>query len=448
MTMAADSKNFDITGRIVTFARETELAEVPAQAVTQAKLLLLDTLGVCLAATTHEIGKIIAAYASEAPSRAQATILGSRARVDALSAALANGTLANALDFDEGNHVVTTVLPAAFAMAERQEASGGALLMAFIIGYETGVRLKDAIDGARDQGRGPTRRGFWHFGLEGPIAAAAASARLLGLGQQATAMALGLSTCSASGFRRNMGTMAKAFHSGHAARAGVEAALLAARGFTADAQALEAPLGFMRALTAPEEPDWSAILDRLGRPFDLAGKVKFKPYPACTPIQPVLEAVLALRREADFTHGDIAEVEADLHTFSLFRLDPADADAVGFSGPYLVAAALVHGKVGLDEVEAEAVQAPPLRSLMKRIRHRPQKEDETVTIRLSDGRALTRKVAPVRRLSGETEVIAKFRDCAGRALSASAVDELQDLVLALERQTDLTRLARLLGGQK
>ncbi|HWG03534.1 MAG TPA: MmgE/PrpD family protein, partial [Beijerinckiaceae bacterium] len=254
-------------------------------------------------------------------------------------------------------------------------------------------------------------------------------------------------TCSAGGFRRNMGTMAKAFHSGHAARAAIEAVLLAERGFTADPEVLEAPLGFMRALTAPEEPDWDAIVARLGHPFGLAGKVKFKPYPACTPIQPVLEAVLALRREAGFGYEDVAAVEADLHIFSLFRLDPADADAVGFSGPYLVAAALVHGKVGLDEVEAEAVHDARVRALMPRIHHRPQKENEMVTIRLADGRSLTRAAAPVRRLAGEAEVVAKYRDCANRVLDADVVAELQERVLALETETDMRRLAELFGGR-
>jgi 2-methylcitrate dehydratase PrpD len=441
------SEHPPVTPRIVAFARDTALADVPADAVAQAKLLILDTLGVSLAAGTHAIGTLIASHASERICRAEATIIGGGGRVDAPNAALANGTLANALDFDEGNHVVTHVLPAALAMAERQGASGSALLTAFIIGYEIGARLKDAIDGARDQGRGPTRRGFWHVGLAGPIAATAAAARLFGLDAQKTAMAIGIASCSAGGFRRNMGTMAKAFHSGHAARAAIEAVLLAERGFTADPQALEAPLGFMRALTAPEEPDWDAVIARLGNPFGLAGKVKFKPYPACTPIQPVLEAVLSLRGEAGFGYEEVVAVEADLHIFSLFRLDPADADAVGFSGPYLVAAAIVHGKVGLDEVEAEAVHDPRVRALMPRIDHRPQKEDETVTIRLADGRILTRAVAPVRRLAGEAQVAAKYRDCANRALDADAVAELQARVLAIETETDIRRLAELYGGQ-
>jgi 2-methylcitrate dehydratase PrpD len=445
--VAADATGLDVTGRIVAFARETQLADVSATAVIQAKWLILDTLGVSLAATTHKIGEIIAAHAAETPSHAQATIIGG-GRIGAAEAALANGTLANALDFDEGNHVVTTALPAVLAMAERQNASGRALLEAFIAGYETGVRLKDAIDGTRNEGRGPTHRGFWHVGLEGPMAAAVAAARLLGLDRQRMAMAIGISTCSAGGFRRNMGTMAKAFHSGNAARAGIEAALLAERGFTADAQALEAPLGFLRAVTAPEAPDWGALTERLGRPFDLAGKVKIKPYPACTPIQPVLEAVLALRREAEIEAEEIASVEADLHTFSLFRLEPPDADAVGFSGPYLVAAALVHGKVGLDEVDDKNVHDQAVRALMQRIRHRKQTSDETVTIALVDGRVLSRKVAPVRRLAGEAEVVAKFRDCAGRALPTKAVDQLQDLVLAIEEQADLERLAMLLASAR
>lgn len=446
MASTAQSDDAEVTSRIVTFVRETRLTDMPAVALEQAKLLILDTLGISLAATSHKIGEIIAAHSNEAIAYEEATIIGCKRRGGAAAAALANGTLANALDFDEGNHVVTHVLPAAFAMAERQGASGSDLLAAFIVGFEVGVRMKDAIDGMRNEGRGPTRRGFWHVGLEGPIAATAATARLLGLDHLGTSMALGISTCSAGGFRRNMGTMAKAFHSGHAARAAIEAALLAERGFTADVQALEAPLGLMRAVTAPEDPDWTAITERLGRPFGLAGRVKIKPYPACTPIQPVIEAVLALRREAGFAGKDVDLVEADLHVFSLFRSDPADADAVGFSGPYLVAAAVVHGKLGLDEVAQENVNDPTVRALMTRICHQPQTEDEKVTIRLADGRILSRRVEPVRRLATPAEVIAKYRDCAGLALPPHAVDELQERVLALDAQIDITRCAMLLRG--
>src|SRR5665213_1679549 len=100
MGTAAQAEDVDMTGRMIAFLQETALAAVPAVALVQAKLLILDTIGVALAATIHPVGAIIAAHAGEAETRAEATIIGSARRVGAPEAALANGTLANALAFD------------------------------------------------------------------------------------------------------------------------------------------------------------------------------------------------------------------------------------------------------------------------------------------------------------------------------------------------------------
>jgi len=128
-----------------------------------------------------------------------------------------------------------------------------------------------AIDARRRAQRGPTHRGWWHVGLVGPIAAALATCRLMPLDARPTASAIGIASCSSGGLRRNMGTMAKALHSGNAARAGIEAATLAQRGFTADRAIIEAPLGFLQAVVNPEDSDLAAITERLGRPYVLEG---------------------------------------------------------------------------------------------------------------------------------------------------------------------------------
>src|SRR5262249_55063218 len=160
----------------------------------------------------------------------------------------------------------------ALAVAEHKGASGRHVLDAVVTGYEVGKRLTQAFDSQRSNERGATYRGWWHVGLVGPIPAAVTAARLLALTRNDTAIALGIAGCSSGGFRRNMGTMAKALHSGLAARAGIEAAQLAQRGFTADPDIIEAPLGFIEAVSLPDERDPDAIMDRLGRPYALAGR--------------------------------------------------------------------------------------------------------------------------------------------------------------------------------
>ena len=259
-------------------------------------------------------------------------------------------------------------------------------------------------------------------------------------------MALGLSTTASGGFRRNLGAMAKALHSGNSARAGVEAALLAADGFTADPQAIEGPLGFARAVCAPDAPDWAA-LDRLGPPFffEKASLAKTKPYPCCTPIQPTLDAALTLRKEHAFAPETIERVEADLHRFSLFRSDASDADAVGFCGAFLVAAALARGKVGLDEVGSQGVRDPQINALMQRVLH-VKRDPETITIFLRDGRKFEAKVGDIRRLTTLDQVVAKFDDCAAHALPRENIEPLRDAILSVEHEPSLARIMALASG--
>jgi 2-methylcitrate dehydratase PrpD len=441
------STNASLTKRLASFAAETSSADIPPAVFGPAKDLILDTVGVALAASDGAVGRILSSYVAEANgSPATATVLGLGIKVAPEAAALANGTLANALDFDEGSHLSTHVLPAALAVAEHHRLSGRAVLEAFIIGTETGARLTQVIDARRRQQRGPTHRGWWHVGLVGPIAAALTASRLLGLDVETTRRAIGIATCSSGGFRRNMGTMAKALHSGNAARSGLQAAYLAQRGFTADPDILDAPLGFLEAVCLPEDRDMDAVTERLGRPYVLEGTLRLKRFPACNPGHPLIDAALRLAGDRTFSHADIETIEADLHPFSLLRSEPDDAMTAGFSGAFLLAATLVHRVFGLDQLRDEVVRDPRVQNLMKRVRHVPAGARESVTVRLRDHRTITADVLPVRRLPPGAAVRAKFRDCARSALSQQAIAAVEDQIMRLDEQPEVATLMELAGA--
>jgi 2-methylcitrate dehydratase PrpD len=436
-----------LTDIIVSFVTGTA-ADVPEAARGSAKPMILDAIGVSMAAASHPIGKIITRYALDAGGEATATIFGAGAKASPAMAALANGTMANALDFDPSGHLATHVLPAALATAEHNRLSGPDLLDAFVIGIEVGRKLTQAFDSHRVKEGGPTYRGWWHVGLVGPIAAAVTAARLLKLDSRQTAMAIGIASCSSGGFRRNMGTMAKALHSGNAARDGIQAAELAKRGFTADAAIIESPLGFMAAVGQPEERDYAAISERLGRPYFLESKLRLKPFPACSRGHPALDAALALRRRESFKGDEIEAIEADLKPFSLLRSEPDDVDAAGFSAAFMLAVALIFGTFGLDQLCQETIDDPRVRALMKRVKHVPAKNGAgKVTVRLSDGRVLSTDVEPIRKLSTLEEIEPKFHQCAGRVLARDAARELQDLILRLDGQPNIDRLMALAGAR-
>ena len=434
-----------ITRKIAFFGLDLRLADLSEAARTNAKLLILDTIGSAVAASVEPIGRIIADHVGEAGG-GPCHVLGFGTPAPPALAALANGALANALDFDEGYHVATHVLPSALAVAEATGASGGDFLAAFAAGYEIASRLTELIDSDRSNANGPTQRGFWHVGLVGPVSAAAVAARLFGLDLLQTQRAIGIATCSSGGFRRNMGTMAKALHSGQAARAGIEAALLARRGFTGDAEIIEAPLGFARAICAPDAPKWSAIADDLGRRFVLERPTPIKIYPACTPIHPAIDAILSLRQDIGAEIEAIEAIEAKFHRFSLFRLVPEDVDGLGFSAPFLLSAAFVRGRFGLGEIGEDMLHDARIQALMRRVVETGG-TPERVTIRFKDGRVVSRDVSKLRRLTDWDSVREKFRSCAAHRLGDAAIAALIAAIETLEAQTEIATITRLATGK-
>lgn len=436
-----------LTEMLASFVAGTASEAIPTEVRAPAKSLILDTIGVALAAFPRPIGKIIVRQVAESTGTpATATILGAGFKASPAMAALANGTLANALDFDDGSHLSTHILPAALAVAEHRGLSGRQMLDAFILANEAAARLTQVIDGKRREMRGPTHRGWWHVGLVGPIAAAMTASRLIGLDSRQTATAIGIASCSSGGFRRNMGTMAKALHSGNAARAGIEAAMLAHRGFTGDTAIIEAPLGFLQAVVLPEERDLAAITERLGRPYVLEAPLRLKRYPACNPGHALIDAAVRLANERRVSPDAIESVEADLRPFSLLRSEPCDEESAGFSGAFLIAATLIHGALTLDQVSDEVVCDPRVRSLMRRIRQVPAGKPELMVVTLRDGRREQIDVRPVSRLAGRAAILEKFRQCAAPVIGRAAAEVLDEQIGTLETLPDLGRLMAAAGG--
>jgi 2-methylcitrate dehydratase PrpD len=235
----------------LTFAlagRSSALAfgELPDDVVEIARHALLDWFGVTLGGS-REAGPatLLASLASSRPADALqgASVVGHAVRLAPLHAALVNGTASHALDFDDVNmtlpgHASVAVIGAALALAEQRDMGGEELITAFVAGYETACRIALAI------GPQPYLRGFHSTGTLGTFGAAAACARLLGLDAERTSVAFGVAASQAAGLKCNFGTMTKSLHAGKACENGLLAALLAADGFTASGEAIEADQGF------------------------------------------------------------------------------------------------------------------------------------------------------------------------------------------------------------
>ena len=261
--------------------------EIPASARQMAQFSLFDGLSVALAARDEPVAKMVRDLVADEGGRPCASVVGLEARVPARAAALANGTIMHALDYDDTHfahigHPTAVVLPAAFAVAEEIDAPASALLDALLIGAEASIRLGLTL------GRAHYDRGFHMTATAGAFGATVAAARLRGLPRTRTAAALSLVATRASGLKSQFGTMGKPFNAGLAASNGVEAAALAARGFVAADDGLGGPQGFIDTLGDPVGEAWAA-------PGFLFEDVKHKLHACCHGLHAALEALREAR---------------------------------------------------------------------------------------------------------------------------------------------------------
>ena len=443
------------TESLAQYVVETELRDIPRKAIDTSKLVILDALGVTLAGSLQPAAKIITDYVRDAGAAPRAGVIGTNLRSETSLAALANGTMAFILDYDDNLHGSTHTLPAALALGEEIGTSGKKLLEGYILGRDVCFRLDAAFDAGRRRNRGgPTSRGWFAGGTTGTLAAAAAAGKVMSLGPKQMATAFGIAASSTGGLRRNFGSMAKALQTGNAARNGVAAVLLAKRGFTADQNILEAPLGLANALCLDGECDWSAMTEDLGKYFYMEQLPTVKRYPTCSPAHRPIEGILELRRQHPFSHEDVESIECDLHVRSLCRTDPQEAIAGANSMPFILAVALLEGKVVVEQFTNEKIHDPLVRNVMNKISHVPLKREsgqpeppDLITVKFRNGATHTIEVSERHTLKTKSEIYAKYMDCATMALSRDRAERLSDLVDRLEALSDVSILMNLITGE-
>jgi 2-methylcitrate dehydratase PrpD len=449
----------DVTAKIARFTNDLKYEGIPSKAIETAKVAVRDCLGVALAGSREEDAKICAGIARQESAKEETGVIGQGFRTSALNAALANGTAAHALDFDHSFTIMgqptAPIIPAIFAFGEALGAGGRRVLEAYVVGYEVTGKLAHALrDSAHDGWHAPSTIGS--FG------AAAACSKLLDLEAAKVEMALGIAASMASGVVANFGTMTKPLHVGLGARNGVLAAKLAAGGYTANGKAIESGFGFFKVLHegAPvhEQP-----IEELGRSFALLSDgLRIKPYPCGGLTHQVIDTVLDFRAKHGLTADMIDSVDVDVvrHTFEriVFRV-PQNGIQGKFCMPYLVARAVIDGKVGLHIFTDNAVKDQNVLKLAERVRmnldENLKKTDAAgrpcrVTIRLKNGQTLVReaqhaKGGPEFPMS-EEELRGKFFDCANEALSREAAERALGYIEKLEALGDIRPLCEILRG--
>jgi 2-methylcitrate dehydratase PrpD len=433
-----------LSRNLAEFTVEFKIDGIPEIVLDNAKIAILDCLGVSLRGAAEEIGEILLRFARKNFAPGPCTVWGSDIRTNPRDAALLNATLAHGLDYDDRGHASTYTLASSIAAAESNKASGARVLEAFIVGREVRMCL-DRLFSARLRGAGPGARGWHSNGILGPIACACAASKVFGLGVNHTLAAIGLATGSCGALTRDGGTMAKPFRAGQAAATGLTCALLAEEGLTSDTASIEGNRGLLDALGPIEEDILETLGKDLGVQFDLANPgVKAKLFPCCTGTHAGLEAMLRLRANRPIRPNEIHSIELDIHPNTLLRTDPEKGFEGRFSLPFCLGIALIYGPPTPEHFTDAYARDPGVRDVVQKTRHVPGSKQ--LILNLTDGTKLAEPVTAPTDLTTWKEVRDKFEGCAKGILSESKQFALLDAVGHLEEIPSLAPLCDNLRG--
>ena len=389
---------------LASYAASLRHGDIPREVVRRARDCAIDTVAACVFGHQAPAGRIIARHVAGRSSGACHVLGSGGAAVQAEYAALANGTLAHALELDSlskpgaGVHPGAVLLSAGLAVAQENRLGGEALLTAMVAGCEVLLRVGRATRHSIET------RGFHAPGLTGPFGAAVTAGHLLGLDAARMTQALGIAGSLGGGLlqfaAQGEGGMVKRLHLGRAAAAGITAARLARDGFTGPSGVLEGEMGFLNAYCAETDP--AALTAGLGESYETL-KICFKRYPCHITAHAPVQSIADLQAEQGFAGRDVAEVVVDgskkmaqLHA----NQSPADTVAAQYSIAFCVAAALLHDPRRPETFTGRALADPLVLDLCRRVRVTGEggfasSWKTRTTVKLQDGRAFSRTLDDV-----------------------------------------------------
>jgi 2-methylcitrate dehydratase PrpD len=437
-----------VTAALAGFVVGTRWNDLPPPVIHQAKRSLMNFFAVALAGCRDATFETALTSLTAFSGGRQATLVGRRERIDALSAAFLNAAGANVLDFCD-THVPTAIhptaplAPALLALGELKPVTGRDLLLAFVVGQEVECRIGLAMSPSH------YNKG-WHITATcGVFGAAAGAGKLLGLSETQMVWALGTAATQAAGLCECLGTAAKSVGVGNAARNGLWAALLAAQDFAGPAEPLAGTQGYYNALG--EAADLRLITEGLGERWEIMA-TSYKPYPCGFVLHPVLDCMLDWRR--DHPGVAVAKVKVTGNPLLALRADRPEI-ATGresqVSVQHAVAAALLSGKAGLEEFSDACVQDPQVQALRRNVELVRDPSFATVAaaveIETADGRTHRLSQTAARGSDAnpmsDADLEQKLRDAAASTIPGHDVTLLIEAVWTLEACDDIAKIAAL-----
>ena len=397
------------TRRLAEFSAALSLDELPPEVVRKAKLCMLDYVANVYGSLELGAVQSVVTYFRERKGPDEVSVLGCGFKTAVRDAAFLNGTLAEAIEAQDGlrfggNHACSAVMPAALAVGEMYGRNGREVLEAVITGYEVANRVAATVHPYH------TLSGFLPTGTCGTFGAAVAAARLKGLDVGGIHNALGVAgyLVPLSMAEQLMGGYTvKIVQGGQAAQSAITAVGLAEAGLTGDPVVLEGGelRGGFTQITVKAEPVLERLTDGLGDHYTIMD-VYFKPYTACRHTHGAAQATLELLAENDVEADDVESVLVRTYAVAAVAVGkgiPEDGSFVSaqFSTPYVVAACLLDGEMGPAQLTDERMADPRIAELLGRVTVEqddelnavyPDKTASRVELTLKDGRKLSRQV--------------------------------------------------------
>ena len=452
------------TQRMAAFISGARFEDVPTPALNLAKLCLLDAVGCALYGTTRPLGRIMTSLVDELGGKPVSRVFGTSIETNAVNAAMANATLGHSEDFDDygAGHQAVMLMPVVLALGEELHASGKQALLAYAVGFDITTSVTQSM-GEDHYGKG------WHNTSSiGTLGSAAAAAKMLGLDEMQTRMALGIGATQASGLRGNFGTMAKPFHPGNGCRAAVTAAKLAQKGYESNPDIMEHRFGYA-AVYGEEMMHLSNIPRHLGNPWalmgsgrDVANGISIKIWPCCGGTHGANTAITHLLRKHPIKPDDVQSVDiVTTHEPSCMAPNlrwPKSGLQGKFSTWYTVASLIADGgKLDLSSFTDEAAARPVVQALLHKVNitqdpemaGRPHRArggahwwDVTVTLKNGERLVCPRVEANGGRgdsygWASREAVFDKFRMLAGAVLKPAQIDSALNAIMSMEGAADV-----------
>ena len=459
------------TAAIVEFVGELRHAALPDEVRHYARRHLLDTVGVMIAGAGGDVATRAEAVLAAARPAGRIPVPGRARRADLIDAAFLGGTAAHGIELDDGFrqgsvHPGCVVVPAVLALGYDRHADGRALMEAIVAGYEAVIAIGRACHPDLRQ------RGFHPTAAVGVFGSAAAAGKLRGLSADALANALGLAASSAAGLFAfvNGGGDIKRLHAGHAAREGLQAALLAEQGVEGPPDVIEARDGFMQAFAFGRADKARSKSARAGhspepgssaRAVTLPPAVPFgitdcyiKPYPCCRHIQPAVEALIGLVNDEAIASEEVQRIDVATYRIAAEHAETGwdDFASAQLSFPYLMGLALKFRAVKFEHFSEQTRRDPAFAAIARKLsvtapadvdRLYPQLRPARVTVTTARGsftrqadEALGSRIVPL----DDAGLTAKFLDLVGPVLGAARAKELGERLWSLDAISDIAAL--------